>query len=128
MEDIARWQAVAACELGVPGFAAAQGTALLQKPRPCGSVDGPVHAAAAQQRGVGGIDDGLCIRLGNVPHHNGKASGLHELLCAEDPVASVSQTGNDVAPLIEALVHYAAEDIHIRVGGLDAGDSFRCGH
>lgn len=35
-------------------------------------MDGPIHAAPAQQTVVGGIDDALHIRLGNIHRLNGK--------------------------------------------------------
>ena len=49
-----------------PGPAAAQGPAFGQELRPRGPVDGPVHAAAPQQRGVGRIDDGVHGHLRDV--------------------------------------------------------------
>ena len=37
----------------------------------------------------------------------------HTLLRAEDAVASVTQTGHDVAPLVEVAVHCACVDVHV---------------
>ncbi len=62
------------CELGLAGGAAVQLAALLQQLRPCGTVDGPVYAAPAQQGLVGGVDDAVGLRLGDV--HGGKAHGV----------------------------------------------------
>jgi hypothetical protein len=33
-------------------------------------VDGPIHPAPAPERGVGGIDNGVGVLLGDVPFHD----------------------------------------------------------
>ena len=38
--------------------------------RPGGAVDGAVHAAAPQQRGVGGVDYGVDLACGDVSLHH----------------------------------------------------------
>ena len=65
-------QAVAPRQLGLSPLTASQGAALRQQLRPRRRVDGPVHPGAPQQRGVGGVDDGLRVGLGDVPYQNGK--------------------------------------------------------
>ena len=51
-----------------------------------------------------------------------KANHLHG---AEDPVPRIPQAGDDIAPLVQAVVHRAAVDGHIRVLRLDALDALR---
>ena len=48
-----------ASDLGAPGVAAAERAALGEQLGPGGAVDRAVHAAAAQERIVGGVDDGI---------------------------------------------------------------------
>ena len=43
-----------------------------------------------------------------------------DLLGAEDPVAGIAQAGDDVAVVIELLVHARDVDVHVRVLGLHA--------
>ena len=66
-------QAVARRQLGPPPLAAPQRPALRQQLRPRRRVDGPVHPGAAQQRGIGRVDNGLRVRTGDISHQNGKA-------------------------------------------------------
>ena len=54
-------QAVARRQLGPPPLAAPQRPALRQQLRPRRRVDGPVHPGAAQQRGIGRVDNGLRV-------------------------------------------------------------------
>jgi hypothetical protein len=49
--------------------AVAQLTAGGQDGRPAAAVDGAIDAAAAQQRGVRGVDHRVGILLGDVPEH-----------------------------------------------------------
>ena len=37
-----------------------------------GAVDGAIHAAAAQQRGIGGVYDGVNVSVRNIAQYNGK--------------------------------------------------------
>src|SRR4051794_13684139 len=59
MDYMLRRQPVALCDLGVAGLTALERTAFRQKLRSCGPMDRAVHAAAAQQRTVGSVDDGV---------------------------------------------------------------------
>src|SRR5262249_3184077 len=54
VNDVARLQPVAERDLGVAGVAAVEAATLLQQLRPRPTVDRPVYAAAAEQRGIGG--------------------------------------------------------------------------
>ena len=63
-------QAVALRDLGLSRFAAAQGAALGQQLRSGGTVDSAVHASAAQQALVGGVDDGIHLHGGNIISHD----------------------------------------------------------
>ena len=66
MDDIPAGEAVPARDLGLAGGSAVQRRAFLQKLRPCRAVNRAVHAAAAQQRGVRGVDDGVHGHPGDV--------------------------------------------------------------
>ena len=61
VQDIFGWEVVSRRDFGLPGFTSPQGSAFLQKPGACGRMDGTVYTAAAQERGIGGVDDGLGI-------------------------------------------------------------------
>ena len=37
------------------------------------------------------------------------------LLCAENTVAGIAQTRNDIALFVQAFVHAAAVDVHVRM-------------
>ena len=52
--------------LGLPGLTAVKGAALGQELRARRPVDGPVHAPAPQQRGVGGVDNGVHAQFGDI--------------------------------------------------------------
>ncbi|MCI0639826.1 MAG: hypothetical protein L0Y72_16330 [Gemmataceae bacterium] len=66
MDDVFGRQFVALGDFGFAGGAAAERFALGQQFAPRRAVDGPVHAAAAQERSVGGVDDGVHSELGDV--------------------------------------------------------------
>ena len=70
VDDELRRQTVALGELGLSRFAAVQGAALGQQLRPGGTVDGTVHASAAQQALVGGVDDGVHLHGGDIVSYN----------------------------------------------------------
>ena len=61
-----RRQVMAARDLRIAGGAAAERAAVREQAQPRRAMDGPVHAASAEERGVGGIDDGVDIQLGDV--------------------------------------------------------------
>ena len=67
MDDIARPKPVAARKPGIAGGAAADLPAFLEKLGPGRAMDRAVHAAAAQQRAVGGVDDRVDGQFGDVP-------------------------------------------------------------
>jgi hypothetical protein len=52
-------QPITLCDLGIAGLAALEHPAFSQKPRSCGSMDGAIHTTAAEQGGVGSVDDGV---------------------------------------------------------------------
>ena len=62
-------EAVGPGDLGLPGFAAAQGPAFRQQLRPRGPVDGAVHPAAPQQGRIGRVDDGVHGHPGDIVAH-----------------------------------------------------------
>ena len=51
---------------GLPGLTAVEDAALGQQLRARRPVDGPVHAPAPQQRGVGGVDNGVHVQFGDI--------------------------------------------------------------
>ena len=59
VDDMARLEAVAARDLGLARVAAAERAALREQLGARGAMDGAIHAAPAEQRGVGGVDDGV---------------------------------------------------------------------
>ena len=65
-------QIVAFGDLGLAGFTALEHHALGQKLGPGRAVNGPVHAAPAQQCCVRGIDDGINVKRGNITLENFK--------------------------------------------------------
>ena len=67
-------QAVAAGDLRLPGRAAAEHATFRQQPWPGGAVDSAVHAAAAQQRFVGRVDDRVDRQRGDVAGRGQRAS------------------------------------------------------
>jgi hypothetical protein len=66
MDDVPGLEAVAAGDLGGAGVAAAQGLALGQQLRAGGAVDGAIDAAAAEQRAVRCIHDGVDVECRDV--------------------------------------------------------------
>ena len=69
VDDPAGRQVVAGCDLRLTGFAATQLAAGLKQFGSGRAVDGTIDTATAQQRLVGGIDDGV--------HGQGRDVGLH---------------------------------------------------
>jgi len=59
MNDMPCRQTVSTGDLSSSGFAAVQRTAFRQKLRPGRAVDRTIDAAAAEQRRIGGVDDGV---------------------------------------------------------------------
>ncbi len=57
---------MAAGDLGAAGRAAAERAAFVQQVGSGGAMDGAVDAAAAEQRAVGGVDDGVDVKRGDV--------------------------------------------------------------
>ena len=80
VENVLAGQVEAPGRLGLAGLAAAQRLAGCLQPRPCRAVDGPVHAPAARQRGVGGVDDGVHGHFGDVVANDLQRHGV--LPCA----------------------------------------------
>ena len=66
MDDVPGLEAIAAGDLGGTGVATAQGLALGQQLGAGGTMDGAVDAAAAEQRGVGSVDDGVDVERRDV--------------------------------------------------------------
>jgi hypothetical protein len=66
MDDVPGLEAIAAGDLGGTGVATAQGLAFGQQLRSGGTMDGAVDAAAAEQRGVGSVDDGVDVERRDV--------------------------------------------------------------
>ena len=50
------------------------------------------------------------------------------LFRAEDPVARVAETGDDVTVFIEVFIHRTAVNVHIGVTLADALDALGCGN
>jgi hypothetical protein len=59
VDDMPRRQPMAGRDFGVTGFAAIEGTAFGQEFGAGGAVNRAVDATAAEQRRVGGVDDGV---------------------------------------------------------------------
>jgi hypothetical protein len=59
MNHLPRRQPIPQGDFGVAGLAAMKGAAFGQKLWTSGAVDGPIHAAAAEQGRVGGVDEGV---------------------------------------------------------------------
>ena len=66
VEDEFGGKAEAGSDFRVAGLAAVEMAAGFEKLRAGGAVDGSVYASAAEQRGVGGVDDGIDGELGDV--------------------------------------------------------------
>ncbi len=95
MDDMAGGQAVTVGDLGVAGGAAVERGALLPERRSGGAVDGAVDAAAAQQRVVGGVDDGVDGQLCDVAAVQRQTMG-HALGVAR-PASDVAQLNNSTS-------------------------------
>ena len=50
------------------------------------------------------------------------------LFGSEDTVTCISEAGNDIALLVEMVIHVGAEDVDVRVGVLQDLQSFRSGY
>jgi hypothetical protein len=61
VNDAARRQVKSRGQFGFTGAAAVQGAALIKQHRTGGGVNGAIHPAATEQRGVGRIDN--CVHL-----------------------------------------------------------------
>ena len=72
VDDVARRQAIAAGDLRLASTAAVKTAALIEQAGPGGHVDGAVYPAATEQRAVGGVDDGVSVRSGDVAQHDEK--------------------------------------------------------
>ena len=59
MNHMPRRQSISRSDFGVAGLAAMQGAAFGEKPGPGRAMDRAIDATAAEQRGVGGVDDGV---------------------------------------------------------------------
>lgn len=70
VDDVLGRESVARRESGLAGGTAAQGPAFLKKLRPCGPMDGAVDTAATRKLLVGGIDDGIDRKGGDVCFEN----------------------------------------------------------
>ena len=66
VDHVTAREAVSEGEFGVAGRTAAQGAAFGQKLRAGGPVDRAVHAATAQKRLIGGVDNGIQAERGDV--------------------------------------------------------------
>ena len=66
MDHIAAGERKGGRDLGLPCFTAAQRLTGLQKLRAGGTMDGAVHAAAAQKRAICGVDNGIHMGSGNI--------------------------------------------------------------
>jgi hypothetical protein len=96
VDDITRRQAVARGDLGVAGGAAAQRSTFRQQTRPGRAVNRTVHTAAAQQRFIGRVDDGIHLHLRNVafddldfsraPHHSPPALSTTQAYAPRTPL------------------------------------------
>ena len=80
---MARRQPVAARDLGVAGLAAMQRPAFRKQLRPRRAMDGAIDATAAEQRRIGGVDDGVDIEFGDVAGDDAEPRGRRG--CAHDP-------------------------------------------
>jgi hypothetical protein len=61
-----RRQPITPGDFGVAGFAAVEGAAFVEQFRPGRTMDRAVHAAAAEQRRIGGVDNGINAQGGDI--------------------------------------------------------------
>src|SRR5215831_5812542 len=76
VNHVSRGEAIAPRDPGLASLAATEAATLLQELRPRRAMDGAVHAASAQQRGIGRVDDGMHREGGDVGV-DGVESGGH---------------------------------------------------
>jgi hypothetical protein len=72
---VTRFQAIAAGDLRLSGRAAAERAAFGQQIGTGGAVNGAVDTAAAEQRFIGGVDDGVDVELGDVAFKGAERNG-----------------------------------------------------
>ena len=70
MNDMPRRQPITPGQLGVAGAAAMERAAFGQQLRPGCAMDRAVYAAAAQQRSIGSVDNGIDAQAGDVGDHD----------------------------------------------------------
>ena len=70
MDHVSGLEPVPLRDLGGAGFAAAEGTAFGQQIRTRSAMNGAIHAAAAEQRAIGGIYDCIDIQCRDVGNDN----------------------------------------------------------
>src|SRR5262245_61077408 len=66
MDDVPGLQTIAAGNLGLARGAASERAALREQLRPRRTMDRPVDSATAEQRRIGGVDDGVDVEGGDV--------------------------------------------------------------
>lgn len=66
MDHVFGRQPVSAGDLGIAGVAATERAAFVEQLRARGTVDGAINTAAAQQRRVGRVDDGVNAQCRNI--------------------------------------------------------------
>jgi len=75
VNDMLCRQVVARSHFRQPGGAAAERTTFCEQFRPCCAVNGAIHAATAQERFIGGVDDGIDLERGDIPADHADAAG-----------------------------------------------------
>ena len=66
MNHVPRRKLVSSGDLGAAGLAAIQRAAFGKQPGPGRAMDGAIDAATAEQGGIGGVDDGVNAKRGDV--------------------------------------------------------------
>jgi len=66
VDHVSGGEPIALGDLGVAGLATVEHPALRNKVRPRRTMDGAIDASPAEQRGIGGVDDGVNAHGGNV--------------------------------------------------------------
>ena len=100
VQHIARRQVAAAGRLHVPGVAAAKRAALREDPGAAGAVDRSVDTAAAEQRRVRRVDDGVDVLRGDV------AEDELDHAYARRAKRTGRSAGSGINPLANAFVRY----------------------